>query len=151
MGTRMAAPLSMSEVSDMTPEQFIKGQVARYAIDEAVHHGGTDNMCAVAHVLRNRIQAGWQGGDWMRVLEDAGAKTGTIVDPPQVNLHDMGVRIFLSRVDDIFAGREPDMVSGALYYAELHNIKREWFKRNITSQPEAHPRVATVGAVAFFK
>lgn len=135
----------------MTPEQFIRGQVARYAIDEAAHHGGTDNMCAVVHVLRNRVTAGWQGGDWMKVLEDAGTKAGTIVDLPAINLHDMGVRIFLSRVDDIFAGREGDMVSGALYYAELHNITRQWFKLNITGKPSDHPRVATVGAVAFFK
>jgi hypothetical protein len=136
----------------MTPEQFLRSQAARYAIDQGFYHGGVDNMTAILHVLCNRVNAGWLGGDWMAVLEDAPTKTGTVVEPmTTIDLRDMALRMFLSRVEDIMLGRDGDMVAGALYYCELHNVHREWFKDRILKDPKNHPRVATVGQVAFFK
>lgn len=135
----------------MTPEQYIKGRMAAYAIDEGAMHGSADNIAAIAHVLKNRVDAGWHGGDWMRVIETAGSQVGTVYEAEPVNLRVPQVRQFLIRADDIFRGDEEDFIAGALYYCELHDLNREWFRENITSQIADHPRIATVGLVAFFR
>jgi hypothetical protein len=135
----------------MTPEQYIKAQLAAFAHREAAHHGGSDNMLAVAFVIRNRQRAGWEGGNWMRILDSAPAFCGTVYPPSSPDLRDLTFKMFLTQVEDIYSGMMPDKFTrGALFYCELNQCRNEWFADNILRDPTSHPRVATVGNVSFF-
>lgn len=134
----------------MTPENFIKAQIAAFAHREAAHHGGIDNMLAVAFVIRNRQRAAWQGGNWMSILHHAPTVSGTIYQPSAPDLRELNFRMLLAKVDDIYSGMELDkMTEGALFYCEL-NKAENWFRDTIVQNPN-HSRVATVGNVSFFK
>jgi hypothetical protein len=144
----------------MTYENYIKGKLVDVIVTEAYHHGGSDAMLAVAQVLANRVAAGWNGGDWLRVIDSAPFYRGTVWEPeaakPVPNVRDGGFRELLRRVDDVYHGTADDSAVNneqgqkALYYAELHNLNRVWFKENILNDLEAHPRIAVVGQMTFF-
>lgn len=139
----------------MTSEAFIKAQYLLLAWREAHRYGGLDNMLAAAFVIRNRVKAGWHGGDWLEVMgnhysfsaEETPAGAGELPDVRETNF-----RILMQKIDDVFSGMATDkMTDEALYYAELHNVTREWFAINILKKREEHPMVAQVGPVAFFR
>jgi hypothetical protein len=140
----------------MNYESYIKARLVDFALTEAYASGGVEPMLAVAQVIANRVNAGWQGGDWLRVIHGAGEYRGTlqpvnqIIDPREGNFREL-----LRRIDDVYHGIADDgnvnNESGkSLYYAELHNINREWFLEHIARDTEAHPRIATVGQMTFF-
>lgn len=143
----------------MRAEEFIKSQVVLLAAREAAHHGGTDNMVAMMFVLRNRVHAGWHGGDWLKCMESwtaTGGNMGSIAslarEHEMPDLREPEMRDILAAVDDIWTGHTLDhMTDGGLYYCELAQPITSWFQKNILDQPEAHPRVASVGPVDFFR
>jgi hypothetical protein len=141
----------------VTYENYIKGRMVSFAVAEAFHHGGTTGMLAVAQVLKNRFDAGW--GDWYAVTETAGDFRGTIIDPPKVDPRDLSFRKLLTLIDDVYHGIADDSIVNvpgengtqvSLYYAELHNINRPWFRENVLHDLQEHPRLATVGPLTFF-
>ncbi len=141
----------------MTYENYIKGRIVDFAVAEAHHHGSAEGMLAIAQVLANRVKAGW--GEWHKVIQTAPDYIGTeqakvILDP-----RDVAFRRVLGGVDDIYQGIADDSNINveddegkhlALYYAELHNITRPWFRENVMQQLGRHPRLATVGPLTFF-
>ena len=141
----------------MTFESYVKSRLMDYVIEEAYASGGVEPMLAVAQVLANRVKAGWQGGDWLRVIENAPNYRGTLqpknytaFDPRDGNFREL-----MRRVDDIYHGTADDSNvnndSGkSLYYAELHNVNRDWFTEHILGDHDSHPRLATVGQLTFF-
>ena len=141
----------------MTFESYVKSRLMDFVIEEAYASGGVEPMLAVAQVLANRVQAGWQGGDWLRVIHSAPEYRGTIQPQNYAALdpRDGNFRELMRRVDDVYHGTADDTNvnndSGkSLYYAELHNINREWFTDQILSDLDSHPRLATVGQLTFF-
>lgn len=141
----------------MTFESYVKSRLMDFVIEEAYSSGGVEPMLAVAQVLANRVSAGWMGGDWLRVIDTAANYRGT-VQPTHIGLMDPregNFRELMRRVDDVYHGTADDSnvnnESGkSLYYAEMHNINREWFTEQILSDQESHPRLATVGQLTFF-
>lgn len=142
----------------MTYENFIKARLVDFAVEEAFISGGVEAMLAVAQVLKNRVDAGWQGGDWRRVIRTAPNYRGTIQPgyvETEVDPRDGNFRELMSRIDDVYHGTADDTNvnndSGkSLYYAELHNINRPWFREHILEDLESHPRLASVGQLTFF-
>lgn len=138
----------------MTYENYIKGQLVRFCVNEAYHEGSSVLVLAIAQVLKNRVDAGW--GEWIQVIENAPNYVGTIQPHrPKVEPHEVLFRKILLGIDDIYYGIADDGDVNndeykSLYYAELHNINRKWFIDNITSDLENHPRVAKVGQFDFF-
>lgn len=136
----------------MTPELFIKAQLASMAHREAYHLGGINNMLAVAFVLRNRQRASWHGGNWMSVIQLADSHSAVINPQTAIDLRDSNFKTFLQQIDDVYSGLAPDrMTEGALFYCELHRVESGWFRDNIVRDPENHPRCANVGQMTFFK
>jgi Cell Wall Hydrolase len=134
----------------MTPEIFVRAEMAGFCIQEARRFGGINNMLAIAQVLRNRVHAGW--GDWSEVVYNAPSVRGAVYAPEKVNLRDSQVRLFLARVDEVYAGAETeDMVDGALYYTEPNKSQTDWFREHILGNLGEHRKVATVGPVWFFE
>lgn len=141
----------------MTYENYIKSRLMDIVIEDAYAAGGVGPMLAVAQVMYNRVKAGWQGGDWLRVLDTAGEYRGTI--PAKLTVHidprDGNFRELMRLIDDVYYGTADDTNvntrSGkSLYYAELHNINRSWFQDHILSDHDSHPRIAKVGQLTFF-
>jgi hypothetical protein len=64
----------------------------------------------------------------------------------------------LAAVDGIYHGTAEDCVSvhddrgalPALYYANLNQLDRKWFRESIAGKGDEHPRLATVGQLTFF-
>ena len=140
----------------MTFESYVKSRLMDFVIEEAYANGGVEPMLAVAQVLANRVKAGWRGGDWLHVIDSAPEYRGTI--PPQnymgLDPRDGSFRELMRRIDDVYHGVADDTnvnnESGkSLYYAELHNINREWFSEHILSDTESHPLLAKVGDLTF--
>lgn len=141
----------------MTFESYIKARLLDFVIGEAYASGGLEPMLAVAQVIKNRVDAGWQGSDWVRVIETAPEYRGTV--QPEAHSHidprDGTFRELMRRIDEVYYGTaEDDNINNdsgkSLYYAELHNINREWFSEYILSDLESHPRLAVVGQLTFF-
>jgi hypothetical protein len=141
----------------MTYESYIKARLVDFAVEDAFNSGGVEAMLAVAQVLKNRVDAGWQGSDWRRIIRSAPHYRGTVQPSTELDVdpRDGNFRELISRIDDVYHGTADDANvnngSGkSLYYAELHNINRPWFKEHILDDLESHPRIASVGQLTFF-
>jgi hypothetical protein len=142
----------------MTYENYIKGRLVEFAVQEAYLYGGTACMCAVAQVIANRVSAGW--GEWKNVLDTTAKYTGNVhVLTPSFEPRDITFRHMLSLVDDIYLGTADDTnvnVSDdrgtltALYYADLASPLSDWFRVTVSNHIDKHPRIATVGPLTFF-
>jgi hypothetical protein len=125
---------------------------------------GLNGMLGVCFVLRNRVNAGWWGGDWIQVLShhrDYSAKTAPYPDTlPDPRIY--SIQCLLQEVTGIFSGSredditkptsptfKPSVYQPALYYAKLNEISNPWFLENISRNPD-HGRIAQVGGLTFF-
>ena len=142
----------------MTYENYIKARLVDFACDEAYHYGDIESVLAVAQVIANRVNAGWQGGDWKSVIDHAQKSAGTNPERKLINPRDLNFRRILVQIDEIYHGTADDSsinqdgdegVTPALYYGELHE-PRDWFRDNILRDLANHPRLATVGQLTFF-
>ena len=145
----------------MTFENFIKSRLIMFAVGETVNDPSLATRLAVVQCLANRVAAGWFGGDWMQVIDNAPDVVGTTYpENPTINSRDPNFREMLRRVDDVYYGTaesaisvesfDGDEVHHPLYYCEAHNVNREWFKKHVLSDPETHRMAAQVGSLTFF-
>src|SRR6266481_297945 len=148
----------------MQGTDFLCGQLALLAWRDGFTEG-LSGMEAVCFVIRNRVNAGWWGGNWVDVLahhRDYSYRTelypDTLPDPRvysfQYLLQEINGIFSGQRKDDVTVPNQPSFVASAykpaLYYAKLNEINRDWFLENISRQPQIHSRVAQVGALTFF-
>lgn len=134
----------------MTIDTYIRAQLAQFAITEGERHGGLNNMLAIAHVLRNRVFAGW--GDWVEVVQRAGEKRVTVYPEYMPNLRSGNVRVLLNKIDDVYTRADAtDLTGGALFYFEPGYPVPDWFCKEVINKSEDHPRCAHIGPVWFFK
>lgn len=144
----------------MTFENYIKGMLAAFVAREGMRYGGPNCALAIAQVLANRVNEGWQGGDWLKVIDDAPKYRGTYYPEPFiVDPRDATFRQILGGVEDIYHHTADDSNVNitddrgnlvALYYCELHNVNLPWFKEHILNDRENHPRIAKVGELTMF-
>jgi len=144
----------------VTYENYIKGMLATYAVEEAYRYGGVDCPLAVAQVLANRVKAGWFGGDWRKVILHAPEVRGTSYKTPfEYDTRESGFRQIITLIDDVYHGiadtsgvniENENGSTPALYYCVLHHVTNEWFRSNILQDLANHPRIAVVGQLTFF-
>jgi hypothetical protein len=140
----------------VTVQEFIKGQLAWLAWSEAHHIGGIDGPIAIALMVRNRVRAGWLGGDWGAVISmhhSYSADSNLVAHGAHLLMEcrDRDFLSFLQKIDDIFSGQLQDTYTGGgLYCCDLNMVRREWFKENILAHLDQHPRVASVASLTFF-
>lgn len=138
----------------MTPEGFVKAQVAAFVYAEAAECGGHDSMLAIACVLRNRVRKGWFGGNWIAVLEHAGdTASQPITFPASYDLTSKTFIRVLQEIDDIFLGVYVDtFTDGGLYYWDSQKPAppKPWFVEKILNDGPNHPRKAQVGTIYIF-
>lgn len=154
----------------MTGQDFLTAELARISWLE----GGTEGISgakAVCFSIRNRIRAGFYGGDWSQVLSNHKNWSATLEPLPATipDPRDSAFRTFLQDVTNIFTGMSEDNITiaqdsmanylkignlsaappPALYFCRLNEITSDHFLNEIVRKPEVHKRIATVGTLVF--
>ena len=142
-----------------TPDQYVKSELARLAWQEG-HHASQNAMTAIAVVQANRIKAGVAGEDWLRIFDlQRRAWTGIrpslrwLVYGNVPDVRDPAFQMILSTADAVYEGSDDPLTDGSLFYAQIGTADYDiggWFQHAIVSQPEKHPRLATIGGFTFF-
>jgi hypothetical protein len=125
-------------------------------------------MLGCAFTVRNRIRAGWYGGNWLDVLAHHQEWSGTTQQSTEIpDPRVLSFMMLLQQIDGIFTGATDDHITikrdgeasrisltgpppVALYYSRLDRTDNEWFLNNISRCPEKHPMIAQVGLMSFF-
>ena len=149
----------------MTSDSFVKAHLAQLCWRNAPAGKAFQSMQCLAFIERNRVRAGWMGGDWLSIIANDAAYqayegnhrrlsvgTGPAVLQDFPDLRDEIFKKFLWEIDRIYDGsREDPMTEGALWWAEAEKINRPWFLENIARKPEQHPRVAQVASLTLWR
>jgi hypothetical protein len=128
-------------------------------------------MKACAFTIRNRVKAGWYGGDWISVLAHH-REWSARIEPYSEELPDprnYAFNLFLQDITGIFTGLVEDNItvtdssasirqnlplsagpSPVLYYGRLDQITNPWFLEQISQNHDKHRVVAQVGLLHFF-
>ena len=109
---------------------------------------GVDAMRAVAHVVRNRVNA-WHG-TWINVITSKNqfssisiiGDSQTVVWPREIDVSPFSI------ANSIFDGTDPDNTGGALYYANEATENSGWYNQHIIDSPE-HPVLVKIGQQTF--
>lgn len=117
---------------------------------------GEDGMRAVAHVIRNRVEATNKPDTWEDVIEGKNQFSSLTVpgdsqlvlwpkqpDPRFEQAMDIAARVY--------EDHDFDLTNGAHYYANLETATSGWFQHNIVENPQEHPQVAKIGHHTFFR
>ena len=112
------------------------------------------------HCLANRVRVGW--GSWLQVIDripifSAENEVPTFEHP---SVWDPSFVKLLHAVEGIYDGSTPDLSRGALYFADLRKIERDWFKTKIIqarkidegsgSEVPVHQRVSDMNSLSFW-
>jgi len=149
----------------MTADTFVKAQLALLCWRNATVGKPFQLLQCLAFIERNRVRAGWMGGDWLSVIANDPAYSayqgnghvysggpGPAVLQQFPDLRDDSFQRFLWEVDRIYDGSRGDtMTEGALWWAEADKINRPWFLENIARKLEQHPRVAQVANLTLWR
>lgn len=131
-------------------DDFNKSQLVLTGWRWGCEYGGHLAACMIMSCIANRVRLGW--GSWLEVLDripqysaqnEIPTGTPSIWEPNFVRL--------LHEVEGIFDGSGQDYSKGAVYWADLRRVERDWFKDKILSQPEQHPRVVDMNSLALFR
>lgn len=155
----------------MNVAAFVTDQLALFAFREGqrLSPGMREAKLGIANVIRNRLDAGWEGGDWLKIIHNAPVHAANNIEEMDFRsyvdiwsqdfrwLHDRCEQIYEGRLEDeITASADPKKAFGsghsqrALFYGSLQSLTRQWFIEKIVSCPAEHPRLADAGTVTFF-
>jgi hypothetical protein len=119
----------------------------------------------IAHVLNNRLRAGWWEGDWLKVIAEAPKHSPNLTEEMDFrSLPDHWSREFRAHyeaceqiyenrlLDDVTtsANASPKYITGSgsvqagVYYCVLNRVTSPWFQDKILSHTNDHPRTAEI-------
>ena len=155
----------------MTQSDAQRAYLVEFCCRQVGENASLEAVLAIAYVIRNRVRAGWEGGNWIKVMERAHLHAAH--EPgPRVEL-DAESRVFqmmLRRVDDIYfaqnAGDWGDVGGQAegglsmedslternherLYWYWINRPVRPWFQENILADKKNHKRMTQLGLMIF--
>jgi len=156
----------------LTITDFVVGQVCLLAWREGKRlKTGRDGMLGIAHVIHNRVMAGWNSSDWLKTIHDWPLHSANLVEELDFqslpDLRDADFNWLVPRVEQIYSGALRDSITGnpsmafalpqndalgkrpplpvtqcGLFWADLNNITRPWFKENIIGARDQHSILA---------
>lgn len=155
----------------MTGTDFIAGQLALKAWQDG-YPEGLNGMLAVAFTIRNRVRAGWYGGDWLQVLSHHQEYAATLALPSQTlpDIRVYSINALLQEITGIVNGTREDNITikrdeyatfrpgsrpVALYYGHTDKIDNPWFLEEICRAKNddgtmRHERVANMATLTFW-
>jgi hypothetical protein len=146
----------------MTLNDLQRAAVVLFAAREVGTHGGLEQMKAVCHVLRNRVQAGW-AENYLAVLEQAaGAPANEPGGEGRLDVNSRSLGELARAIDDIFygcagddiahiCGRQDKEHGPLLYWAFVDRPVTGWFKENIAGKPKEHFQRGIVGFMYLYE
>lgn len=118
---------------------------------------GVQGQTACGLVVRNRVLAGWEGGDWVSLIKNHDKYASQPRKEPMVlgnPIQDDKFRRCLGIATNIYSGLEKDITYGALRYGRLNECTEEFKIRVVQAKnPMGLPlfnRVAQIGKQSFF-
>ena len=158
----------------MTKVNYEKALLFMQCCREASHLG-EQAMLAVAFCLRNRQRNGFEGGDWLQIIQYCNRLRYNDA-PPNNEFPDLRnpiIHRFLAKIDSVFDGSMPDVLTSCTqfataltaqgnaagltsgvatgkWYCELDKITNPEFLARIVRAPHDHPRTSTVGGLTIF-
>lgn len=158
----------------MTTNTLAQAMLVEFAVREAGTDASLDEMKAICYALRNRVRAGWHGGDWIACMEAAGESAGNerLVNLNRIEPQNRPLQMLLMQVEDIFFGarQQPDKgwggekvdpdaqgdsleaaIGTALYWVHIKREIRPWFVENIIRDHQNHPERTSLGLWRFHK
>jgi hypothetical protein len=142
----------------MVPSDYTVSQLATLMWNEP-HDDLLLGMQVAGLIVRNRVQAGWEDGQWLRLIEkhdfwnfdNKPPRVLKFGDPHNNQLF----RRCLAVAQNIYDGKERDITAdwqgnGALWYCRLNECSQE-FKEKIVRQMENHPMISTIGRTSCFR
>lgn len=143
----------------MVPADYVVSALATLMFNEP-KDDGLPGMIACGLIVRNRVLRGWEGGQWLKLIQNHDKYSANTLDIPRVLVfgdpsHDTIFRRCLGIAESIYLGRERDITAdpegnGSLWYGRLDKCS-DWFRDNIVRQPQDHPMIATIGLQKFFR
>ena len=137
----------------MVPSDYVVSALATLMYNES-HEDLLLGMTVCGLIVRNRMIAGWEDGQWLRLIQKHDSWHFANAEPRVLKLgdphHDQLFRRCLAVAENIYNGRERDITEGALWYGRLNECS-DGFKEKIVRQMPDHPMVATVGRNSCFK
>lgn len=165
----------------MNITDYVVSQLVTFAWREGrrLSPGSRDAMLGIAHVIRNRVRQGWEGGDWLRLIQKTNIHSASLPEEHDTtslpDIHDGDFRWLIQQVEQMYSGFSPDVTGGAntrdlgssrydalhrpapvdipkgaLYYCDLNKITRDWFTEKIVREKEQHPRTLECYPITFF-
>jgi len=138
----------------MVPSDYTVSALATLMWNES-HDDLLLGMTVCGLIVRNRVMAGWEDGQWLRLIEKhdmynfPADKTKRVMKLGNPH-HDNMFRRCLAVAENIYAGRERDICEGALWYCRLNECSDE-FRDKIVRHMDEHPMVATIGRQSCFQ
>lgn len=143
----------------MTLNDLQRAAVVLFAARETGPEGSLDQMRAVCHVIRNRVQAGWHE-DYLEATQAVTWTANASAAPDGLALNDRRLRTLATEIDDIFYGQSGDEIARMcgrldkehgplLYWWFIDRPITKWFEQNIVRKAEEHRQRAQVGATMY--
>ena len=156
----------------MTGADFLAAELARIAYIDG-HEEGLKGMLGVAFTIRNRVNAGWDGGDWQKVISSSVTSYRASLKPFTFDVPDprnFTFQSLLQEITGIFHGFRDDDVTVlkepfgaaptigvgiqrqqvALFYGRFEDLSNPWFVETISRNVEQHRLIAQVGLMGFW-
>jgi hypothetical protein len=118
-------------------------------------------MTACGLVIRNRVLAGWESGDWIANIKNYPKYDANPATEPQIPEIGDPIRNDLFRrclgiAANIYSGLERDITFGALRAARLDQCSEDFANKIVRPKDpltglQLHPRCAQIGLRSFFK
>ena len=142
----------------MIPSDYVVSALATLMWNES-HEDLLLGMKVCGLVVRNRMLAGWENGQWLKLIEkhdfwrfdNKPPRVMTYGDPHNNQMF----RRCLAAAENIYNGKEMDITAdifgaGSLWYCRLNDCSDE-FKEKIVHDLGNHPMIATIGRNSCFR
>lgn len=145
----------------MNLTELQRGALVLYAAREAGEHASVEQMRAIVHILRNRVQGGWYE-NYLQAVEDAVHQAANEPRATALRLEDRRLQILCREIDDVLYGHADDEISRMcarqdkvhgplLYWSFLDRAMRISFKETIVRKPEEHFQRGVLGMMYLYE
>jgi hypothetical protein len=137
-----------------------------FAAREVGPKGSADEMKLVCYCLRNRARAGWAGGHWLNVIEEADEHAAhEPLETGPLSIESRPLQILARDIDEIFYSEPPrddlplgivpgdlaELAGRQLFWMFMDRPIRPWFQTNIVRDSRNHPQRTKLGLMMLFE
>lgn len=140
----------------MKQDDYIKAQLVEMSYRFGKKYGGYTAGQLVMFTIANRVHCGW--GSWLHMIDSVPTYMAENELPPFEHppVWEPGFVKLLQMVEGVYDHSVQDLSKGALYWADLGTVERDWFRDKIIQAKNedgtpVHPRVVDMGSLSFWR